>query len=104
MATIAQPQQIEALAAQGDEHAAVIREPHLRPQFLEMPVHRGLMKADLPRAPTIMPKFGLQGSGFLGRVRGQIFTGRRFVRNSVLLADPGAEIDEPAAIAAEGSI
>src|SRR5258708_1244526 len=70
-----------------------------------MPIHCGLMKTDLARATTIMPKLRLQGLRFLGRIRRQLIgRGCRFVRNSVLFVEPGAEIDESAAIAAEGSI
>jgi hypothetical protein len=65
MAPLAQPQEIEALAAQGNEYAAVDREPEIRPELLEIPVHGGLMKTDLARAPAFMPKLRLQDLRFL---------------------------------------
>jgi hypothetical protein len=70
-----------------------------------MPVYRGLMKTDLARAPAIMPKLGLQGLRFLGRIREQfIGCGSRFIRNPMLFTEPRSEVDESAAIAAEGAI
>ena len=61
MALFAEPQQIEALAAQRKEHAAVAGKSKIRPMLPKISVYRGLMKTDLARAPAIMPKLGLQG-------------------------------------------
>jgi hypothetical protein len=73
-----------------------------RPIGLEMPVGRGLMKADLRRAPAIQPEVRLHASGFLSGVGMQlILRGSWFVWDLVLFGEPRAKIDEPAAIAAE---
>jgi hypothetical protein len=67
-----------------------------------MSIDRRLMKADLRRAPSIEPEIRLHALGFLGGVGMQLILGSsRFVRNFVLFGEPGAQIDEPAAIAAE---
>src|ERR1700722_9797622 len=67
-----------------------------------MPIYRRLMKGDLAAAPTGMPEVGLQGL-LLGGVRRRFIAGvRRLVRDPVALIEPRAEIDQPAAIAAEG--
>jgi hypothetical protein len=105
MTLLTQPQEIKALAAQRNEYATAVRESKIRPVLLKMPVYCGLMKADLTRAPAIMPKLRLQGLRFLGRIPRQLIgCGCRFVGNPVLFIEPRAEIDESAAIAAEGSI
>jgi len=62
----AQPEQIEALAAQRNEYATDAGKSKIRPVLPEIPVYGGLMKTDLARAPAIMPKLGLQGLRFLG--------------------------------------
>ena len=63
------------------------------------------MKGDLAGAPTLVPKLRLQVSRFLGRIRRRLSGGvRRFVRNPMLLIEPGTKIDESAAIAAERSV
>src|ERR1700679_2798978 len=63
------------------------------------------MKADLTGAPAFVPKLRLQGLRFLGRVRNRVVCcSRRFIRNSVLFIEPCAQIDEPAALAAEGPV
>jgi hypothetical protein len=70
-----------------------------------MPIDRGLMKAYLADLPTLVPKIGLQGSGVLRRIRRPFAVGaRRVVGYSVLFTEPGTEIDEAAAFAAEGAI
>jgi hypothetical protein len=56
-----------------------------------MPINSGLMKADLSRAPTLLPELRLHALGFLGRVQMQlIFRSSGFVRDLVLLGEPGA--------------
>jgi hypothetical protein len=59
VAAIPQPQKIEALAAEGDEYAACGGQLKPRPVLGKMPIHRRLMKADLTRAPAIVPELGL---------------------------------------------
>jgi hypothetical protein len=50
-----------------------------------------LMKADLRRAPALLPELRLHALGFLGRVRMQlIFRGPGFVGDLVLLGEPRA--------------
>jgi hypothetical protein len=91
MTLIAQPQQVEALAAQRDKHAALGGQLQRWPVHLQMPVNSGLMKADLRRAPTLLPELRLHALGFLGRVRMQlIFRSPGFVRDLVLLGEPRA--------------
>jgi hypothetical protein len=69
---------------------------------LQVPIDRGLMKADLRRAPSIQPKISLHALEFLGRIRMQLlFRGSSFVRYLVLLGEPGTQIDQPAPIAAK---
>ncbi len=56
-----------------------------------MPINSRLMKADLGRAPTLLPELRLHALGFLGRVRMHlIFRSPGFVRDLVLLGKPGA--------------
>src|ERR1700675_1825615 len=71
----------------------------------KMPVHRGLMKADLAAPPTCMPEIGLQSLRFPGGIRRRfIARAGRLVRDLVAFIEPRAEIDEPAAITAEGPV
>jgi len=103
MPTFSQPQKVKTLTAKRYEYAAFSRQFEIRPVPDQLCVDRGLMKTDLASAPAFVPKLGLQS--LLCRIRsGFIARGRRFVRNPVLFTEPGAEIDESAAIAAERSI
>ena len=91
MTLIAQPEQVETLAAQRDKNAAIGGQLQSWPVRLQMPIYSGLMKADLSRAPTLLPELRMHALGFLGRIRMQlIFRSPGFVRNLVLLGEPGA--------------
>src|ERR1700678_4111466 len=102
MPALLQPQQIQALAAQGNENGTAFGELKIPPVSNQVAFRCRLMKADLTSTPALPPKLRLHYSGFLGNAGRIVIACRcRFVRNLMLFPKPGTQIDETAAIAAE---
>src|SRR6202453_3186270 len=99
---IAQPEQIEALAAQGHENPASRFEIQQGPMTREAPIDGGLVEADLAVAPTVLPELRFHRSSLW--VLAFFGLGARLVGNLVLFRDPRPQVDQPAAIAAERPI
>src|ERR1700722_1585485 len=63
------------------------------------------MEPDLAGTPTIVPKFGLHGSGIVRPSAWRILSRcAAFVWNLVLFSQPSTHIDQAAAIAAERAV
>src|SRR5580692_6766128 len=63
------------------------------------------MEPDLAGTPTIVPKFGLHGSGIVRRSAWRILSRcAALVWNLVLFSQPSTHIDQAAAIAAERAV